>query len=95
MGRWGWRLGVAPSCSVLVQEPASGPLSEVNRSSPSALLRAPSSSFSPQMKLGLSALVSPGGGRLGGVGGSGLLRASAGVSIRDAGFHSVVGGAAR
>lgn len=86
---------MALSCSVLFQEPASCPLSEVYRSSPSALLLAPSSSFSPQMKLGLSALVSPGGGRLGGVGGSGFLRESAGVSIRDAGFHSVVGGVLR
>lgn len=86
---------MALSCSVLFQEPGSCPLSEVYRSGPSALLLPTSSIFSPQMRLGLSALVSPGGGRLGGVGGLGFLRESVGVSTRDAGFHSVVGGAVR
>lgn len=90
---------MALPCSALFQELASckvAPLSEVYLSWPSALLLAPSSSFSsfsPQLKVGLSALVSPGGGRLGGVGGLSFLRESAGVSTREAGFHSVVGGA--
>lgn len=90
---------MALPCSALFQELASckvAPLSEVYLSWPSALLLPPSSSFSsfsPQLKVGLSALVSPGGGRLGGVGGLTFLRESAGVSTREAGFHSVVGGA--
>ena len=87
---------MALSCSALFQQPASckpAPLSEVYLSVPSALLLPASSSFSPQLMGGLSALVSPGGGRLGGVGGLSFLRESAGVSTREAGFHSVVGGA--
>lgn len=87
---------MALSCSVLFQEPAScklAPLSEVYLSVPSDFLLPPSSSLSPQLSGGLSALVSPGGGRLGGVGGLSFLRVSAGVSTREAGFHSVVGGA--
>lgn len=87
---------MALSCSALFQDPAScklAPLSEVYLSVTSALLLPPSSSFSPQLRGGLSALVSPGGGRLGGVGGLSFLRESAGVSTKEAGFHSVVGGA--
>lgn len=87
---------MALSCSALFQETDSGkpaPLSEVYLSVPSALLLPPSSSFSPQVREGLSALVSPGGGRLGGVGGLSFLQESAGVSTKAAGFHSVVGGA--
>ncbi len=84
------------SCSALFQDPAScklAPLSEVYLSVTSALLLPPSSNFSPQLRGGLSALVSPGGGRLGSVGGLSFLRESVGVSTREAGFHSVVGGA--
>lgn len=87
---------MALSCSALFQEPVScklAPLREVYLSVPSALLLPPCSSFSPQLRGALSALVSPGGGRLGGVGGLSVLRESAGVSTREAGFHSVVGGA--
>ncbi|KAA8590224.1 hypothetical protein FQN60_014158 [Etheostoma spectabile] len=80
----------------VMPEPAScklAPLCEVYLSVPSPLPLPPSSSFSPQLKGGLLALVSPGGGRLGGVGGLSFLRESVGVSTREAGFHSVVGGA--
>lgn len=87
---------MALSCSALFQEPAScklAPLSEAYLSVPSALLLPVSSSFSPQLSGGLSALVRPGGGRLGGVGGLSFLRESVGVSTRAAGFHSVVGAA--
>jgi len=87
---------MALSWSALFQDPGScepAPLSEVYLSVPSALLLPPSSCFSPQLIVGLSALVSPGGGRLGGVGGLRFLRKSAGVSTREAGFHSVVVGA--
>lgn len=83
------------SCSALLQELASCPLSEVYRSWSSALRLPPSSIFSPQGSVGLSALVSPGGGRVGGVEGLSFLRVSAGVSTREAGFHSVVTGAGR
>lgn len=87
---------MALSCSALFQEPAScklAPLNEVYLSVPSPLLLPPSSSFSPQLRGGLSTLVSPGGGLLGGVAGLSFLRESAGVSTSEAGFHSVVGGA--
>ena len=87
---------MALSCSALFQKPAScklAPLSVGYLSGPSALLLPPSSIFSPQVRWGLSALVSPGGGRLGGVVGFSFRRESAGVSTREAGFHSVVGGA--
>lgn len=85
---------MALSCSVLVQDSCKlAALSEGYLSGPSALLRPASSSFSPQLSRGLSVLISPGGGRLGGVGGLSFLRESAGVSTREAGFHSVVGAA--
>lgn len=87
---------MALSCSALFQQLAScklAPLSEAYLSVPSGLLLPASSSFSPQLSGGLSALVSPGGGRLGGVGGWSFLRESAAVSTRAAGFQSAVGGA--
>lgn len=88
---------MALSCCALLQEPDSCKLAllanEVNLSVPSAPLLFPSSSFSPQLRGGRSALVSPGGGRLGGVGGLSFLREFVGVSTSEAGFHSVVGGA--
>lgn len=83
------------SCSDLLQAPGSGTLgilSDENLSGTSALLLPPSSSFSPQLS-GLSALVRPGGGWLGGVEGLNFRRESVGVSTRDAGFQRVVGGA--
>lgn len=64
---------MALSCSGLFQGSGKlAPLSEGYLSRPSALLLPPSSSFSPQLCGGLSARVSPGGGRLGGVGGLNL-----------------------
>lgn len=84
---------MALSCSALFQDSCKlAPLCEGYLSGPSALFLPPSSSLSPQFIGGLSALVRPGGGRLGGVGGLSFLRESAGVSTREAGFHSVVGG---
>lgn len=82
---------MALSCSLLLQhscKPAA--LSEGNLSGLFAILLPPSSSLSPQAT---GALVSPGGGRLGGVGAFSFLRESAGTSTREAGFHSVMGGA--
>lgn len=85
---------MALSCSTLFQESCKlAPLREGYLSGLFVVLLPPSSSLSPQLTGGLSVLVSPGGGRFGGVGGFSLLRESAGVSTRDAGFHSVVGGA--
>lgn len=87
---------MARSWSAWFQEPAScklAPLIEVYRSVTSVRLLPPSSCFSPQFTVGLSALVSPGGGRLGGVGGFSFLRESEGVSTKEAGFHSAVKGA--
>lgn len=77
---------MALSCSLLFQHSCKlAPLSEANLSGLFAILLLPSSS--------LSALVNPGGGRLGGVGAFSFLRESAGASTREAGFHSVVAGA--
>lgn len=85
---------MALSCSLLFQHSCKlAPLSEANLSGLFAILLLPSSSLSPHAAGGLSALVNPGGGRLGGVGAFSFLRESAGASTREAGFHSVVAGA--
>lgn len=85
---------MARASSLLFQDSCRlAPLSEGYLSGLFAVLLPPSSILSPQLIRVLSVLVSPGGGRLGGVGGLSFLRESVGVSTREAGFQSVVGGA--
>lgn len=86
---------MARSCSVLVHSSVRlAPLTDRYLSGLLEVLLVASSVLSPQFTRGLSARIRPGGGRLGGVEGLGFLRESRdGVSTREAGFHSVVGGA--
>lgn len=90
--KWCWwlRLLTAPSSSDLVQD-SSGP-DPLNEGSPSPLFLPLLSSFSQQLKEGFSALVSPGGGLDGGLGGWSFLHEFVGVSTSEAGFHRVVEG---